>query len=85
MPSLFETPLTESQIQAMSRAIHIYTADDSATETTRRDTWVMFRDSYYVATVYSLDIRNAMITDGRANRAIASYTYRHPQSEAHHE
>ena len=82
MSAIHDLPLTENQIAAMSQDTHIYTADETATEITVRPTWVMFRDSRYVATVYSLDIRNAMITDGRADRAVASNAYRHPNVEA---
>lgn len=72
----FEIELTDEQIDAMSRDTHIVT--DSVTTTERRDAWVMFNSRRYVATVYDLAIRNRMIESGRADRAIASNTYRHP-------
>lgn len=77
--TIHDQELTESQIEALSRDTHVYTADDTATEVTVRSTWVMFKDSRYVATVYDLAVRNGMIESGRADRAVASNAYRYPQ------
>jgi hypothetical protein len=72
------TYLTDDQIDALILPVRIVTSDPSATETVVRYTWVMFCDRRYVATVYSLRIRNEMIESGSATQAFASYVVRVP-------
>jgi hypothetical protein len=72
--SIHDADLTDAQIDALAKPVHIVTNEGTVT----RPTWVMLLGRRYVATVYSPATRNSMIKSGRADRAIASEAVRHP-------